>query len=281
MKKLNIITYMRIWGKRMKKKILIGVIIAVVMLVVMSSSPAVFVSISGWKIVARDEHGASTEGPIWSFTTRGNSPPMTPIIIGYENETLFFYTIDPDDDVKYFIDWDDGTVDETDWYPSGQIVEISHSWPPGKYNIRIKAMDIYGAESDWSSFTIIIGNHPPCEPEICGPTRPIVGVEYEYTFNAIDPDGENVSYYIDWGDDTSTGWIGPFPSGVDIHCSHAWYEKVNYLLRCKAKDIWNCESDWSSLIIWRSKNQQSQNIWLQLLCEKLPILYRLVHILGW
>ena len=31
-----------------------------------------------WKVVAWDEHGASTEGPIWSFTTIENSPPYEP-----------------------------------------------------------------------------------------------------------------------------------------------------------------------------------------------------------
>ncbi len=31
-----------------------------------------------WKIVARDNHGATTEGPVWSFTTASNTPPNTP-----------------------------------------------------------------------------------------------------------------------------------------------------------------------------------------------------------
>ncbi|KPJ50234.1 hypothetical protein AMJ40_03510 [candidate division TA06 bacterium DG_26] len=31
-----------------------------------------------WKIVAHDNHGASTEGPIWNFTTQANLPPHEP-----------------------------------------------------------------------------------------------------------------------------------------------------------------------------------------------------------
>ena len=195
-----------------------------------------------------------------------------------------FNLTDPEGcEIWFFIDWDDGT--NPVWigpYMAGEEALVSNTWYEcGIYNFSVQVEGCDGTMYSGTFEVTIIDNHPPGEPEICGQTRPIVGVEYEYTFNATDPDGDDVSYYIDWGDDTSTGWIGPFPSGVPIHCSHAWYEKVNYLLRCKAKDIWNCESDWSSLIIWRSKNQQSQNIWLQLLCEKLPILYRLVHILGW
>ena len=43
-------------------------------------------------------------------------------------------------------------VDEwTSLYNSGETVETSHSWSEeGTYEIRVKAQDEYGAESDWS-----------------------------------------------------------------------------------------------------------------------------------
>jgi thiol-disulfide isomerase/thioredoxin len=31
-----------------------------------------------WQIVSKDEYGATTTGPVWSFTTRDNDPPYTP-----------------------------------------------------------------------------------------------------------------------------------------------------------------------------------------------------------
>jgi hypothetical protein len=34
---------------------------------------------------------------------------------------------------------------------------------------------------------------------VIGPTSGRVGVEYTYTFVATDPEGDNVSYCIDWG----------------------------------------------------------------------------------
>jgi len=79
-----------------------------------------------WKIVARDEHGASTTGPNWSFTTRENHPPINPTIAGPRPKVgmNLLYTlnaVDPEDDnVSYLIEWGDGTSDGwTDYSPSG------------------------------------------------------------------------------------------------------------------------------------------------------------------
>jgi hypothetical protein len=49
-------------------------------------------------------------------------------------------------------DWDDGTT--TDWlgpFESDVSCEGSHDWNAnGDYNIKVKAKDILGAESEWS-----------------------------------------------------------------------------------------------------------------------------------
>ena len=63
-------------------------------------------------------------------------------------------TTDPDnteDEIYYRIDWGDGTMSNwynKYWYQSGLM---NHSWKmPGTCNIKVKAKDIYGNESDWS-----------------------------------------------------------------------------------------------------------------------------------
>ena len=118
-----------------------------------------------WKIVAWDEYNASSEGDIWCFTTeRGiNNPPYTPIIDGpFSGKPgvkyyFTFHSVDPDEDyVKYFIDWGDDTSDETDLVPSCEPVEIYHTFTKGKYVIKAKAIDMLGAESNWSFFEIEI-----------------------------------------------------------------------------------------------------------------------------
>ena len=30
---------------------------------------------------------------------------------------------------------------------------------------------------------------------------------------STNPDGDNIFYLFDWGDDTNSGWIGPYKSG--------------------------------------------------------------------
>jgi hypothetical protein len=95
---------------------------------------------------------------------------------------------------------------------------------------------------------ILTSNNPPDLPIIDGPTFGEVEVEYNYTFVSLDMDGDDMFYWIDWGDDNNTGWIGPYPAGVEIYRSHSWSEIGTYEIRAKAKDFW-CESDWSEKLV--------------------------------
>jgi hypothetical protein len=61
--------------------------------------------------------------------------------------------------IKYCFDWGDDTISWSDWYSSGETATNSHSWDrPGDYEIRVKARDQFGLDSDWSdplSVTIV------------------------------------------------------------------------------------------------------------------------------
>lgn len=60
--------------------------------------------------------------------------------------------------VKYGWDWDgDKKVDEwTNFYDSGKTIETSHSWDEkGEYEIRVKAKDEHGVESEWSDPLVV------------------------------------------------------------------------------------------------------------------------------
>ena len=93
------------------------------------------------------------------------------------------------------------------------------------------------------SVTYIYSNLRPSKPNIVGPATGKKGTEYDYTFNSIDGDRDDVSYYVDWGDGTNTGWFGPSPSGVGVIKKHSWNSKGEYTIKAKAKDINGAESD--------------------------------------
>jgi hypothetical protein len=89
-------------------------------------------------------------------------------------------------------------------------------------------------------------NHPPETPQQPqGSTDGNAGVNYIFSTSTIDPDGDSVFYYADWGDSTESTWIGPFPSGAIINISHLWETRGIYTLRVKAKDSFDAESNWS------------------------------------
>ena len=70
--------------------------------------------------------------------------------VEYEYTTC---TTDPDGhSVQYGWDWNDiYPIEWTEFYPSGTPVTVSHSWIiSGSREIRVKARDIFGAESEWS-----------------------------------------------------------------------------------------------------------------------------------
>jgi len=83
-------------------------------------------------------------------------------------------------------------------------------------------------------------------------------------------------YFIVWGDNTSTEWIGPYPSREIITLNHSWLEKGNYSIRVKAKDIYGAESEWSTLEVSMPKNKAVNSPFLQFL-ENHPNLFPLLR----
>ena len=90
---------------------------------------------------------------------------------------------------------------------------------------------------------------PPSTPAITGDTQGRVGVSTNYYFHVIDPDDDEVYYFIDWGDTTNSSWIGPYFSGEQVPKTHTWITKGNYTIRAKAKDTYGFESDWGTLVV--------------------------------
>ena len=107
-------------------------------------------------------------------------------------------------------------------------------------------------------------------------------VEYEYTFNATDPDGDDVRYFIDWGDNNSE-WTGFNPSGTDVIVKHTWSVDGTYNITVKAQDIYGLEGPERTLTVTIPRNKPSNfkfNLFGRLF-ERFPNLFPILkYLLG-
>lgn len=241
------------------------------------------------KVKAKDQDGES-KCAVYSLTLTSDLN-FFGVEIGYVDITYTFTIYWKNCEYEYciYIDWGDGEVE--DWMGpfAEQPISFSHTWSlPGEYILRLKFKDIYGNESDWITFIITIlppENNPPSAPVINGPKRgrpktyecTLKPGTYNYTFKATDPDGDNVSYYINWGDGTCEGWIGWYASGEEVIRNHIWDKKGTYTIRAKAKDIYGAEGPWGTLWIWfsGSSQQPTNSLFLQFL-QQFPILQKIL-----
>ena len=98
-----------------------------------------------------------------------NSPPTIPEINGPENGTTnvsYNFTVistDEDgDEIKYTIDWGDGTTTESNFLPTGTFFNTAHKWiKPGTYKITIISSDNNTISTDDRLIEII----EPAKPE--------------------------------------------------------------------------------------------------------------------
>ncbi len=117
-------------------------------------------------------------------------------------------------------------------------------------------------------------NNPPNKPDISGPNKGKVGIEYNYTFVSTDPDGDDIWYHICWGDKEIIYIYGPYKSGEPIILSYNWTEKGTYSIQCKTRDIYDSESEWTYLEVTmpKSYNYNRWMVWL----TRFPLLNRLL-----
>ena len=117
--------------------------------------------------VTDDEHTMVSDTS-YALIQESNNPPDNPIVSGTNNGkkgVYYEYTIsglDPEDNpVFYFVDWGDGS--NSSWrgpFASGETLILRHSWDAmGSYTMKARAMDVFGAESDWTTLPITMPRH--------------------------------------------------------------------------------------------------------------------------
>ena len=129
-----------------------------------------------WKIDVWDNQDNPTFGDIWSFTTRDNNPPITPVALQPWNGSsgvpidivLKWDCNDPDgDDVFYDVFFGEGLGN-----PPLRIQNISDNFwdPPGvleflaPYSWKIVAWDQYGLNTTGGIFTFVTQENIPPDP---------------------------------------------------------------------------------------------------------------------
>ena len=179
--------------------------------------------------------------------TNYNTPPEKPSPPSgptegrqYVKYTYNASTTDPENSsVRFKFDWGDGTTSGwTEFVGSGEQISVTHAWTePGTYEVRVKAQDAGGLESEWSDPIVvtIIENLPPTVPgKPKGPTEVEVGCEYSYeaTEESTDPEGDQIRYGWDWDGDLEVDeWT---ELGAPPKASHSWRKAGTFEVRVKS-----------------------------------------------
>ena len=189
----------------------------------------------------------------------------------YHNNLIDNYISNGNDDGISL--WDDG-------YPSGGnfwsdyigydnnsdgIGDTSYKIPGGDNEDR------YPLISPWN-------NTPPDAPKINGPAHGKMGVSYDYTYNATDPDRDDIWYHISWGDKEIIHIYGPYHSGEEITLFYTWSEKGIYNISCWVRDICNEVSNTTTLEVKmpRDKKFNFYIIFFNWLVEHFPIFEKIL-----
>ena len=134
-------------------------------------------------------------------------------------------------------------------------------------------------EGNRDIYSNLFNLQPPSAPAIKGPARGKKGVSYNFTFNSLDPDGDDVSYYVDWGDGCMEDWDGPHASGVDFEISHSFPFEKTFTIEVKAKDTFDFESDWSEFEISIPRTRATIYSLFYWFLERFIILERLLDLI--
>jgi hypothetical protein len=105
---------------------------------------------------------------------------------------------------------------------------------------------------DYTNDTTNITSQPtpiPYKPNTPqGPTNGFINEVYRYTSSTTDPYNLSLFYRFNWGDGSTSDWIGPYPSGEEVTLNHSWEKSGTYSVRVQAKNDGGLTSDWSSSI---------------------------------
>ncbi|WP_258367509.1 SUMF1/EgtB/PvdO family nonheme iron enzyme [Mesotoga sp. TolDC] len=166
-----------------------------------------------WKIIAKESKGATTEGPIWKFTTRSNEAPKAPSnpspLNGWINQltsvSLSWQCNDPDgDSITYDVYFGTGSNPSTK-ISSNQTdnkLNKSNLSQGTTYYWKVVAKDSKGATTEgpiWRFTTR--SNEAPKAPSNPSPTNDSINqpLVLSLSWDCDDADGDSVTYDVYFG----------------------------------------------------------------------------------
>jgi hypothetical protein len=87
-------------------------------------------------------------------------------------------------------------------------------------------------------------NHAPLVPSLLAPTLAQRGDSIRVRVSSYDHDADSLYFFIEWGDGTEAGWVGPVPSASDYEVFHVYNDTGVFAVLAKAKDE-SRETGWS------------------------------------
>ena len=123
-------------------------------------------------------------------------------------------------------------------------------------------------------------NYEPVPPIITGPTDGKAGILYSYNVTSLDPDGDQILFYVDWGDGDIEDWFGPYASGELVTLNHTWDEKDTYIIRVKARDVYGAVSQWTTLDVTMPISKTLLHTLFINLLNRFPLLLRFLFLMN-
>ncbi len=90
-------------------------------------------------------------------------------------------------------------------------------------------------------------NRPPDPPLVHGPARAGVLADCAYGVEASDPDGDPLSYVLEWGDGTAVELTARGASGRPAEARHRWTAAGEFEIKAAARDYNGAQGAWTSL----------------------------------
>jgi hypothetical protein len=189
-------------------------------------------------------HPGDTINIFEHFTNDGVGVPGSPVC---------FEIIDPNGESIF------GTcllTNETGWVSFGYSLDPTALL--GVYNVTGED-EIYHT-TNYTTFQVALPPVAPNQPTITGPTSGVTGHSYDYSVVATDPQTSALSYYVDWGDGTNSGWTTPAASGTPVTISHSWSAAGTFSVKAKAKNTFALESVWSNILSVQISSPAAPNL---------------------